>query len=339
MNSGGSGGSATSAASFSNFSAVNDMLKGFMELQKQQLEVEKAKAEVDKARGDLAPGENDNNENEENNVETANRLEDENHEKRHISVSPNDTEPSLLGLLSQLEAYLLLKGSIASRVNLTTTGSADGDDRDKPLPKSTSYEYPADPTTRPRKTGKDWDSAKHSGTEMLHKSGRYPAERSTASQGVWFRSMEPRQAGQNGNAAPDSASSSSGSFWQALSSKAQEWFNQQGSGPGQTGYGQQASATSSSQGQTQPADTSRFQSQGWSGSGGQSSASGASPSNQGPTSSSDRPQTIRDVHGKLRVEHIPFQSGDQEYGNSNVIPSVSFNLDPPQFESSENFKG
>ena len=39
---------------FSNFSSVSTMLKGFMELQKQQLEVDKAKAEAEKAKVDLA---------------------------------------------------------------------------------------------------------------------------------------------------------------------------------------------------------------------------------------------------------------------------------------------
>ena len=44
MGSGGRGQSSV-ASSFTNFTSVNVMLKGFMELQKEQLEVEKAKAE------------------------------------------------------------------------------------------------------------------------------------------------------------------------------------------------------------------------------------------------------------------------------------------------------
>ena len=44
MGSGGGEGSAA-GSSFTNFTSVNVMLKGFMELQKEQLEVEKAKAE------------------------------------------------------------------------------------------------------------------------------------------------------------------------------------------------------------------------------------------------------------------------------------------------------
>ena len=43
---GGGGNSAGAASTFANFSSVNVMLKGFMELQKEQLEVEKAKAEA-----------------------------------------------------------------------------------------------------------------------------------------------------------------------------------------------------------------------------------------------------------------------------------------------------
>ena len=46
MGSGGGGrGEGSAASSFTNFTSVNVMLKGFMELQKEQLEVEKAKAE------------------------------------------------------------------------------------------------------------------------------------------------------------------------------------------------------------------------------------------------------------------------------------------------------
>ena len=48
-----SGGAAAGAA-YSNFSSVNEMLKGFMELQKEQLKVEQAKAEANKAKVDLA---------------------------------------------------------------------------------------------------------------------------------------------------------------------------------------------------------------------------------------------------------------------------------------------
>ena len=44
MGSGG-GGQSSAASSFTNFTSVNVMLKGFMELQKEQLKVEKAKAE------------------------------------------------------------------------------------------------------------------------------------------------------------------------------------------------------------------------------------------------------------------------------------------------------
>ncbi len=40
-------------SSFGNFSQVNDMLKGFIDLQKEQLQVEKVKAEADKAKLDL----------------------------------------------------------------------------------------------------------------------------------------------------------------------------------------------------------------------------------------------------------------------------------------------
>ena len=40
-------------SSFGNFSQVNDMLKGFIDLQKEQLEVDKAKAEADKAKSEL----------------------------------------------------------------------------------------------------------------------------------------------------------------------------------------------------------------------------------------------------------------------------------------------
>lgn len=48
---GGHGGAAGGGdASYSNFSSYNDMLKGFMELQKQQLQVDKAKAEANKAK-------------------------------------------------------------------------------------------------------------------------------------------------------------------------------------------------------------------------------------------------------------------------------------------------
>ena len=42
------------SSSFTNFSSVNVMLKGFMELQKEQLAVEKAKAEASKAKVNLA---------------------------------------------------------------------------------------------------------------------------------------------------------------------------------------------------------------------------------------------------------------------------------------------
>ena len=45
MGSGGRGQSSV-ASSFTNFTSVNVMLKGFMELQKEQLKVEKAKAEA-----------------------------------------------------------------------------------------------------------------------------------------------------------------------------------------------------------------------------------------------------------------------------------------------------
>ena len=41
----GSGEGSAAGSSFTNFTSVNVMLKGFMELQKEQLEVEKAKAE------------------------------------------------------------------------------------------------------------------------------------------------------------------------------------------------------------------------------------------------------------------------------------------------------
>ena len=46
MGSGGRGQSSM-ASSFTNFTSVNVMLKGFMELQKEQLKVEKAKAEAE----------------------------------------------------------------------------------------------------------------------------------------------------------------------------------------------------------------------------------------------------------------------------------------------------
>ena len=50
----GAGGSGGSGSSFANFTSVNVMLKGFMELQKEQLEVEKAKAEASRAKMNLA---------------------------------------------------------------------------------------------------------------------------------------------------------------------------------------------------------------------------------------------------------------------------------------------
>ena len=40
-------------SSFGNFSEVNSMLKGFIDLQKEQLEVEKTKAETEKAKLEL----------------------------------------------------------------------------------------------------------------------------------------------------------------------------------------------------------------------------------------------------------------------------------------------
>ena len=40
-------------SSFGNFSEVNSMLKGFIDLQKEQLEVERAKAETEKAKLEL----------------------------------------------------------------------------------------------------------------------------------------------------------------------------------------------------------------------------------------------------------------------------------------------
>ena len=48
------GAAAGGGGAYSNFSSVNEMLKGFMELQKEQLKVEKAKAEANKAKVDLA---------------------------------------------------------------------------------------------------------------------------------------------------------------------------------------------------------------------------------------------------------------------------------------------
>lgn len=66
MNSMGGGGSAgSSASSFANFTSVNVMLKGFMELQKEQLEVEKAKAEASRAKLNLALEEDQDDEEEE----------------------------------------------------------------------------------------------------------------------------------------------------------------------------------------------------------------------------------------------------------------------------------
>ena len=51
---GGAAAASAPGAAYSNFSSVNDMLKGFMELQKEQLKVEQAKAEANKAKVDLA---------------------------------------------------------------------------------------------------------------------------------------------------------------------------------------------------------------------------------------------------------------------------------------------
>ncbi len=50
----GGGASGSAGSGFTNFSSVNVMLKGFIELQKQQMEVEKAKAEASRAKTNLA---------------------------------------------------------------------------------------------------------------------------------------------------------------------------------------------------------------------------------------------------------------------------------------------
>ena len=67
MSGGGNGSSSSSSmpasgSSYSNFSSVNDMLKGFMELQKEQLKMERAKAEANKAKVDLAMDYDDDDE-------------------------------------------------------------------------------------------------------------------------------------------------------------------------------------------------------------------------------------------------------------------------------------
>ena len=50
----GGGASGSAGSGFTNFTSVNVMLKGFMELQKQQMEVEQAKAEASRAKANLA---------------------------------------------------------------------------------------------------------------------------------------------------------------------------------------------------------------------------------------------------------------------------------------------
>lgn len=278
--SGGGGNKASGGSSYSNFSSVNSLLKGFMELQKEQLKLDKVKAETAKAKVDLAM---DYDEGDYLGPEKS----DKKRRKRSMMIQLEDlgiAKDKLLGLLLSNTSLNDLKMIASKKYEdllqelskpTDVKGNAPGLVKSHPDPKwrpalkpIEKFESPIKVKVigpRPFKWKGKLDVPTGSRTKYVRQWGG----------GKYFKRDQPPPPPADPNSPPPS------SFWANLGTKASTWFkNSPGGAPGASDPGSGGAWSSSGPGSSGGSPSSSWDSSG-SGAGSSSPSWGGSPGSMG----------------------------------------------------------
>ena len=212
------GGASGKGSGFSNFSSVTTMLKGFMELQKQQLEVDRAKAEAEKAKINLAMDDFDEYEDED---EDSSSNQAKRRPKRSSffkpsfkKVSPVMLDEKTLLDESQVLAELLKTNPLTMKL-LGSKSSSTSSLLSLPWDIDSVQKEKTSTLKKPLKVSSDIKYLPPPSTPLSSKMLPLlkPSAREAQSQGDWSKSASKWMGGSSGGSSPGGWQGGSGASW------------------------------------------------------------------------------------------------------------------------------